>query len=131
MFLKGFVPRGKDTLTSRLLILERVKSELDKQLVDVKNNKKNISSDITQQDYDYDDDLTEFDLLEDLRNSFDVCAFSATYTEQCLTNKQVYELLHDQSDLINFSPAIEQQIMKPHGQICTSIDLSLFFLINE
>ncbi|CAF3558272.1 unnamed protein product [Rotaria sp. Silwood1] len=129
---KGFVPRGKNTLTSKLFVLERVKNELDKQMLAAKvvDNKK-VSSSLNinkeeeeDEDADYDDNLNESYLLEDLRNSLDSCAFLSSDQNKCLTNKQVYELLHNQSDLIRFSKTIEQQMNKPHEQICTSIDLN-------
>ncbi|CAF4946392.1 unnamed protein product [Rotaria sp. Silwood1] len=132
---KGFVPRGKNTLTSKLFVLERVKNELDKQMLAAKvvDNKK-VSSSLNinkeeeeDEDADYDDNLNESYLLEDLRNSLDSCAFLSSDQNKCLTNKQVYELLHNQSDLIRFSKTIEQQMNKPHEQICTSIDLSSFY----
>ncbi|UJR30169.1 hypothetical protein I4U23_017709 [Adineta vaga] len=125
---KGFVPRGKNTLTSRLFVLERVKKELDKQIASAQlTNKTEVVTTIEQDeddDLDYDDSISESSLLEDLRNAPNACAFSTTTEDKCLTNKQVYSLLNNQSDLIKFSKVIEQQINKPHEQICTSIDLN-------
>ncbi|CAF4102545.1 unnamed protein product [Rotaria socialis] len=129
---KGFVPRGKNTLTSRLFVLERVKNELDKQiaagkLLDKKHfssSSLNISKNEEDEDLDYDDNLTESYLLEDLRNSIDSCAFLSKNDHKCLTNQRVYQLLNNKSDLIKFSKTIEQQINKPNEQMCTSIDLN-------
>jgi len=138
LFLKGFVPRGKNTLTSRLFVLERVKNELDKQIKIAKLlNKPNISTttisplllleDDEDEDPDYEDNLTESYLLEDLKANPDSCAFLLNNEKNCLTNEQVYQLLNNRSDLMKFSKSIEQQIIKPTEQICTSIDLSSFF----
>ncbi|CAF5200731.1 unnamed protein product, partial [Rotaria magnacalcarata] len=129
---KGFVPRGKNTLTSRLFVLERVKNELDKQIAAEKLLEKNkfsspsLNINIVEEDedLDYDDHLMESYLLEDLRNSLDSCAFLSKTDRQCLTNQQVYQLLNNKSDLIKFSKTIEQQINKPNEQMCTSIDLN-------
>ncbi|CAF1203962.1 unnamed protein product, partial [Adineta ricciae] len=127
---KGFVPRGKNTLTSRLFVLERVKKELDKQIAVAKQtNNTKISLDTNQneeedEDLDYDDSISQSDLLKDLEASSDTCAFPSNTEEKCLTNKQVYNLLNNTSDPIRFGKAIEHQINKPHEQICTSIDLN-------
>ncbi|CAF3652461.1 unnamed protein product, partial [Rotaria sordida] len=132
---KGFVPRGKNTLTSRLFVLERVKAELDKQIATTKvPDKKETSSSLNinkqeeveeDEDLDYDDNINESYLLEDLRNGFDSCAFlSSSNQDKCLTNKQVYQSLNNKSDFIKFSKTIEQQINKPNEQMCTSIDLN-------
>jgi hypothetical protein len=136
-FVKGFVPRGKNTLTSRLFVLEQVKKELDKQMAAAKLlNKNNILSARTtttsslllkeeeDEDLDYDDHLIESNLLEDLQTNPDACAILSNNENQCLTNEQVYNLLKNRSDLMKFPKLIEQQIIKPNEQICTSIGLS-------
>ena len=137
---KGFVPRGKNTLTSRLFILERVKQELDRQISQAKLNQQdklsttpsfeiNKNSHDEEQDDDQDEELLDESILfEDLINNPDSCAFPTTIEKTCLTNQQVYNSLNNQSVLIQFSKSIEQQLNKPNEQRCTSIDLSSFRL---
>jgi len=145
IFLKGFVPRGKNTLTSRLFVLERVKKELDKQIASAKSlSKRNLSSTISttissllnedeDEDLDYEDILTESNLIEDLKTNPDSCAYLSNNEDKCLTNEQVYKYLYNKSDLMKFSKSIEQQINKPNEQICTSIALSslLIFILSK
>jgi hypothetical protein len=144
--LKGFVPRGKDTLTSRLFVLERVKNELEKQLATAKlaDKKKRpsttttLSSSILNKNdaeddevLDYEDNLAESHLLEDLKSNPDSCAFLSSNEYKCLTNEQVYHLINNQSDLMKIPKPIEQQIHKPNEQMCTSIDLSSLLIFPK
>jgi hypothetical protein len=114
-----------------------VKNELDQQIAAMQliQKKKSapttllpLSNDETIDDDDDDDDdsdtLNVAHLREDLINSLDACAFSSSNENKCLTNEQVYRLLNNQSDLIQFSKTIEQQLNKPDERMCTSIDLS-------
>ncbi|CAF0882361.1 unnamed protein product [Adineta steineri] len=133
---KGFVPRGKNTLTSRLFVLERVKNELDKQIASAKitnktktsstpsSNNNNNDDDDDDDDLDYEDNINESILLEDYKTNLNSCAFLSNNDDKCLTNEQVYKLLNNKSDLIKFSKIIEHQINKPNEQMCTSIDLN-------
>ena len=135
---KGFVPRGKNTLTSRLFVLERVKKELEKQIATTKLLKKTnltlttttpssiLSEDEEEDDHDYDDNLLESNFLEDLKINPTACAFLSNDETKCLTNEQVYGILNNRSDLMKLPKSIEQQINKPNEQTCTSIDLSSF-----
>lgn len=119
-----------------MFVLERVKIELEKQIAAaIALDKKKPSSSISNinkdeqddEDVDYDDNINESYFFEDLRNTFDQCAFESSTKTKCLTNRQVYKLLNNKSDLIKFSKVIEQQINNPNEQMCTSIDLSLLF----
>jgi hypothetical protein len=51
----------------------------------------------------------------------------------CLTNRGVYGLLSNQSDLMKVSKTIEKQLNRPNEHMCTSIDLSmsLFFIYGK
>ncbi len=129
---QGFIPRGKHTLTSRLFVLGNVKNELDKQLAAAKIINKSKPSSATKLPFteededDFDDDSINLThLLEDLRNSPNECAFPSLSQNKCLSNKQVYELIKNQSDLMKISKAIEQKLHKPNEHMCTSIDLSM------
>lgn len=136
------MPRGKNTLTSRLFVLERVKKELDRQFEEAKlaQRKKNpstttiSSSFVNANQNDYDDDenenedeeiINEFNFRKDLLDNLDSCAFTSINQKECLTNEQVYQLLNNQSDLVKFSKTIEYQLYKPDEQMCTTIDLSM------
>lgn len=142
IFLQGFVPRGKNTLTSRLFVLERVKKELERQIAATKlQNKRNLSSlttttttttflgkqdaeDNDDDDSDYDDNFLESDFIDDLKSNANTCAFSSNNDQDCLSNTQVYRLIDNRSDFLRFSKQIEQKISKPNEQSCTSIDLN-------
>jgi hypothetical protein len=137
---KGFVPRGKNTLTSRLFVLERVKKELEKQIAANKLLNKNnlttttissiVSDEDEDEDPDYDDNLLESNFLEDLKINPTSCAFLSNDDSKCLTNEQVYNLLNNRSDLMKLTKPIEQQINKPNERTCASIDLSSCFFSN-
>lgn len=112
-----------------------MKKELDRQLLEAKLARlTRISSTssvgpppLEQIDDEGDDDedmYNESDLQEDLINNADTCAFPSTSEEPCLSNKQVYHLLNNRSDLFQFAKGVEQQLKKPQEQMCTGIDLS-------
>ncbi len=136
---QGFIPRGKHTLTSRLFVLGNVKNELDKQLAAAKIINKSkllsatklpvssnqIDTQEDEEDFGDDDSINLTYLLEDLRNNPNDCAFPSLSQNKCLSNKQVYELIKNQSDLMKISKAIEQKLHKPNEHMCTSIDLSM------
>lgn len=73
------------------------------------------------------DDANDFNLdllLEDLRMNPNECAFLSTKQKTCLTNKEVYRLLKNRSDLFLTSDTIEKNLNKPNEHTCTSIELS-------
>lgn len=123
-----------------MFVLEKIKNELDKQLATARIiNKSKLSSatnspliinqidtENEEDDNDFEDDydLNLANLLEDLRYNPDECAFPSSRQNQCLTNKQVYKLLYNKSDLMKTSQTIERQLQKPNEHMCTSIDLS-------
>ncbi|CAF2450277.1 unnamed protein product [Rotaria sp. Silwood2] len=137
---KGFVPRGKHTLTSRLYVLEKLKNKLDQQLATAKINNKSkiplstkspLSSSPMNKKYeeeedesDYDDNLNEIDLKLDLISNPNGCVFVSSSQNKCLTNQQVYSLLSNKTDLMKISKPIEEQLYKPNEHMCTSIDLN-------
>ncbi|CAF0835282.1 unnamed protein product [Rotaria sordida] len=144
---KGFVPRGKHTLTSRLFVLEKIRNKLVEQLAAAKiSNKSKISLttkssllinqinknheeqegeiDDDDDDSDYDVPLNEIELKVDLVSNPNACAFVPSSRSQCLTNQQVYTLLHNTTDLMKISKTIEEQLYKPNEHMCTSIDLN-------
>lgn len=139
-FFQGFIPRGEQTLTSRLFVLEKLKQELDRQLAAARIiNKNKISSSINNKlplsvnnayddddddDYLSEEDLTPQNFLEDFTNNLDECAFPSSRQTRCLTNQQVFRLMNNRSDLLKTSRIIEQNLFKPNEQMCTSIDLS-------
>jgi hypothetical protein len=75
-------------------------------------------------DRNYEETLTVDSLLEDLTVSPDECAFPSINQNKCLTNRQVYRLINNRTDLMKVSRDIEQQLYKSNEQMCTSIDLS-------
>lgn len=81
------------------------------------------------EDEEDEDNLSESNLLEDFKLNPNSCAFPSTNDDQCLTNEQVYHLLNNRSDLMEFSKTIDKKINNPNEQICTSIDLSLCFIL--
>ncbi len=81
-----------------------------------------------EEDHDYEDNLIESNFIEDLKINPTSCAFLSNDDSKCLTNEQVYQLLNNQSDLMKFTKSIEQRINKHNEQICTSIDLSSYFI---
>ena len=138
---KGFVPRGKYTLTSRLFVLERVKNEIDRQMLVAKTSGKRPVSSTTipstpnddgleEEDPDYDDELSESNLRQDLTNDPTSCAFPTKSDSQCVTNEQTYRLLNNHSDLMKLPKNIEQQLKKPNEQMCTFIDLSTLHVVT-
>ncbi|CAF2034049.1 unnamed protein product [Rotaria magnacalcarata] len=137
---KGFVPRGKHTLTSRLFVLEKIKAKLDQQLATAKiinQGKESLSKSspaFTNQingkyqedddDFEDDDSLNQKDLEEDLRANPYGCAFQSLSQNQCLNNLEVYELLNNGTDFLKTSKVIQSQLYKPNEHMCTSIDLN-------
>ena len=75
-------------------------------------------------DRDYEENLTVKALVEDLAINRDGCAFPSINDHRCFSNKQVYGLMKNRSDLMKTSRSIEQQLYKPNEHMCTSIDLS-------
>jgi hypothetical protein len=110
--------------------LEQVKNEIDRQLAAarvISKSNVSVSTPIEEEEEDDDDDdeqLNVASLLEDLTINSDQCAFPSTNEQRCLSNKQVYRLINNHSELIKVSRNIEQQLFKPHERMCTSIDLS-------
>jgi hypothetical protein len=128
----------------RLFVLEKIKNEVDRQLAaaTIINKSKIFSGpksplltnpeeedEEDDNDFEYEDYLNLTNLLEDLTNNPNECAFPSSRQNQCLTNQQVYKLLHNKIDLMKTSKLIEQQLHKPNEQICTSIDLSMYQII--
>ena len=126
-------------MTSRLFVLEKVKNEVDRQLAAAKIiNKSKVSvstrsplladrsSEIDEEENerDYDEQVTVGSLLEDLTINPDQCTFPSTDHHRCLSNRQVYQLINNHSELMKVSRTIEGQLYKPHEHMCTSIDLS-------
>ena len=119
-----------------------MKNEVDRQLaaakVIINKSKSSLSTkapllinDIDPFDEEQDDDeesISVENFLEDFYNNPHDCAFPSSTTHQCVTNEQVYQMIHNRSDLMKVSTSIEQQLHKPHEHICTSIDLSNFFI---
>jgi hypothetical protein len=58
-----------------------------------------------EDDFDYAENLNIKNLLEDLNNNPDDCAFPSSFQNKCLTNGEVY---------------------KPNEHMCTAIDLSMY-----
>ena len=87
------------------------------------NNTLAVDEDDTD-DFDDEDPISMQNLLEDLWNGPDDCAFSSSSQSQCLSNRQVYALLSNRTDLMRTSKAIEKQLRKPDEHVCTSVDLS-------
>lgn len=118
--------------------MEKFKQELDRQLAAARIINKNKISSInklplsTNDDSGEDDDddyLSEEDLnprnfIEDFANNPDECAFPSSRQTRCLTNREVFRLMNNRSDLLKTSRTIERNLFKPHEQSCTSIDLS-------
>ena len=119
--------------------MEKIKQELDRQLAAARFiNKNKISSignaydhreeqeTIEEDDDDYlsEDDLNPKHFIEDFHNNPDECAFPSSRQHRCLTNRQVFRLLNNRSDLLQTSRTIEQKLVKSDEQMCTSIDLS-------
>lgn len=75
-------------------------------------------------DREYDEQLTVAGLLEDLTINPDQCAFPSSSQQRCLSNKQVYQLINNHTELMKVSRNIEQQLFKPNEHMCTSIDLN-------
>ncbi|CAF1168574.1 unnamed protein product [Adineta ricciae] len=137
---KGFIPRGKYTLTSRLFVLEQLKNELDKQLAAARiiSKSKNFAStaspysrdeqhagnDDDDDDFDYNSPADMMNLREDLRDNPNECAFLSSKQTTCLTNAQAYSLLKNRTDLLKISKAIKKELHKPNEHMCTSIDLN-------
>ncbi|CAF3371762.1 unnamed protein product [Rotaria sp. Silwood1] len=137
---KGFVPRGKHALTSRLFVLEKLKNKLDQQLAAAKisnksktllstqppslYNQTNKKHEEEEDDFDYEDSLNEIDLKLDLLANPNGCAFVSPRQNKCLTNQQVYTLLSNTSDFMKISKTIEEKLYKPNEHMCTSIDLN-------
>ncbi|CAF1439929.1 unnamed protein product, partial [Didymodactylos carnosus] len=133
---KGFVPRGKHTLTSRLFVLERLHKELQGQMS--KSNSETVETSTIRpippyDDDDYDDVVEENDgtkLIENLKNDLvnnrQGCAYttiSGQKLSSCLSNEQVFSLLKDEIDLFTLSRPIQQKLFNSH-QMCTSINLN-------
>ena len=76
-------------------------------------------------DFDYDNIINKEDLLEDLKYNPNGCAFRSLSHKKCLTNQQVYGLLKNQSNFLQISATIEEQLHKPNEHMCTFIDLSM------
>ena len=115
--------------------MEKLKNELNRQLAAARIiNKNEVSSLSNQSDHDEgdgeeEDFLSEEDfnlqhLFEDFRSNPDACAFPSSKQRKCLTNRQVFRLLNNRSDLLKTSRTIEQKLSKPNEHMCTSIDLS-------
>ena len=134
---QGFIPRGKHTLTSRLFVLEKFKQELDRQLAAARIINKNKISSINKlpnnqydasgdddDDYLSEEDLNPQNFIEDFVNNPDECAFPSSRQTRCLTNREVFRLMNNRSDLLKTSRTIERNLFKPNEQMCTSIDLS-------
>jgi hypothetical protein len=79
-----------------------------------------------EDDFDYAENLNIKNLLEDLNNNPDDCAFPSSFQNKCLTNGEVYGLLKNRSDLMKLPRTIEQQLYKPNEHMCTAIDLSMY-----
>ncbi|CAF0737563.1 unnamed protein product [Adineta steineri] len=137
---KGFIPRGKNTLTSRLFVLEKIKNELDRQMAAARLTSKsnilsvtqqNISSNQFDNDDEEEDDDSDYDkpssiatFLEDYKIYQNDCAFKSASQTKCLSNKQVSRLLKNRRDFMKISKTIEKQLHKPNEHMCTSIDLN-------
>lgn len=124
--------------------MEKIKQELDRQLAAARIINKNKLSSIDNQfdhrkddrilpttdeededdDYLSDEDLNPKYFIEDFQNNPDECAFPSSRQNQCLTNRDVFRLLNNRSDLLKTSRTIEQKLVKPDEPMCTSIDLS-------
>ena len=122
-------------------MLGKIKNELDRQMAAARIISKSKISQLTASslansyahgddeqdefDRDYEENLTVKALLEDLTSNQDRCAFPSVNDNQCFSNKQVYGLVNNRSDLMKISRSIEQQLYKPNEQMCTSIHLSM------
>ncbi|MCC6581972.1 MAG: hypothetical protein IT440_16195, partial [Phycisphaeraceae bacterium] len=73
---------------------------------------------------DDDDSLDIQTFLDDFYANSNECAFPSKSSNQCLTNQRVYQLIRNQSDFIQISKSIEEQLHKPNEHMCTSIDLN-------
>ena len=139
-FDQGFIPRGEHTLTSRLFVFGKIKDEIDRQLEVARGFSKSrvvsstktpslidpieLNQDQIENDFDYEDDQSFSTLFEDLTHNPDGCVFSSKRQKKCFSNRQVYRLIDNRSDLMKISKNIQQQLYRPDEQMCTSIDLS-------
>lgn len=142
LLVQGFIPRGKNTLTSRLFVLEKIRNEIFRQIETLRNLKNrnsgptdslpidDVSNEFDDEEFeserDFEANLTVNALLVDFRNAPNECFMRKGAQGKCVTNKKIYKMIDNRSDLMVLPREVEEKVLRRNGRMCTSIDLSEF-----